>query len=233
MSFRAMASVVAVTAAACLLLAPAAMASSGPVQVTGKQLKSALLPTSDFQPGYSVSNEDDSGRSPEHLVLYNVASMSCRDFWTLAGTAPGFGETAFASDQVLNKPGTAPVVEIFDQSVYQFASTHAASSFYGAVSARYRSSCRSASFSDTKGGTLTETVQSRSSQRVGSHEALLLVEGLSDSKVPGPPVVTWALWTQVNDDIYVIYSQLLNVGSPQPTLSSLTLKLISRVTALR
>jgi hypothetical protein len=233
MSFRARATAVAVTAVAGLFLAPAAMASSGPVQVTGNQLKSALLPTSDFQPGYSVSNEDDSGRSLEHATLFNVASMSCHDFWTLVGTTSGFGETAFAGDQVLNKPGTAAVVEVFDQSVYQFASTHAAASFYGTVSARYRSSCRSASFSDTTGGTLRYTVHSRSEQRVGSHEALLLVEDLSDSKIAGPPVVTWALWTQVNGDVYVVDSQLLNVGSPQPTLSSLTLKLISRVTALR
>jgi hypothetical protein len=43
---------IAVTAAACLLLAPAAMAS--PAQVTGKQLRSALLPASDF--GFAVHN---------------------------------------------------------------------------------------------------------------------------------------------------------------------------------
>jgi hypothetical protein len=233
MSFRARATAIAVTAAGCLLLAPAALASSGPVQVTGQQLRSALLPTADFQPGYSVSNENDSGRGLEHLTLFNVASMSCHDFWALAGTASGFGETAFAGDQVLNKPGTASVVEIFDQSVYQFASTRTAASFYAAVSARYGSSCRSVSFPDTNGGTLKETVHSRSEQRVAGHEALLLVEDLSDSKVSGPPVVTWALWTQVNDDVYVVDSQVLSVESPQPTLSSLTLKLISRVTALR
>jgi hypothetical protein len=53
MSFRAGAgAVVLTTAAACLLLASAAMASSrGPVQLTGKQLKGALLPASDFVAG--------------------------------------------------------------------------------------------------------------------------------------------------------------------------------------
>ena len=47
MSLRAKVSAIVLTAAACMLLAPAAMASShGPIQVTGKQLKSALLPPS-------------------------------------------------------------------------------------------------------------------------------------------------------------------------------------------
>lgn len=72
MSFRARASAVALTAVACILLAPAAMASSGPVQVTGKQLKSALLPASG---------------------------------------------------------GVASVDEVFDQSVYQFASARARSAY--------------------------------------------------------------------------------------------------------
>ena len=48
MPFRVKASVIAVFAAICTLLAPAAMASVGvshaPVQVTGKKLKSGLLP---------------------------------------------------------------------------------------------------------------------------------------------------------------------------------------------
>ncbi len=38
-----------------MLLEPAALASThGPVQVTGRQLKSALLPASDFVAGYTT-----------------------------------------------------------------------------------------------------------------------------------------------------------------------------------
>ena len=52
MPFRVKASVIAVSAAICTLLAPAAMASVGvshaPVQVTGKKLKSGLLPPTGF-----------------------------------------------------------------------------------------------------------------------------------------------------------------------------------------
>ena len=43
--------------------------------------------------------------------------------------AEGFGDTAFATDLVVDKTGTLNPEEIFNQSVYQFASTRAASSF--------------------------------------------------------------------------------------------------------
>ena len=46
-------------------------------------------------------------------------------------------------------------------------------------------------------------------------------------------MVTDALWTVDGTDIYMVSSQLLNVHSPKPTLSSLILKLIARVRALR
>jgi len=52
MPFRVKASAIAVSAAICTLLAPAAMASAGvshaPVPVTGKKLKSGLLPPTRF-----------------------------------------------------------------------------------------------------------------------------------------------------------------------------------------
>ena len=66
MSVRAKASAVALAALAGLLLTPAAMASSGPVQFTGRQLKAALLPASDFVAGYTSTDESDSGRHLEH-----------------------------------------------------------------------------------------------------------------------------------------------------------------------
>jgi hypothetical protein len=46
-------------------------------------------------------------------------------------------------------------------------------------------------------------------------------------------VVTKQLWTIAGTNVYMMQSQLLNVSSPKPTLSSLMLKLISRVRALR
>ena len=236
MSLRAKVSAVAVTAAACMLLAPTAMASSrGPVQVTGKQLKSALLPASDFLPGYAAAGELDSGHALQHGSVYKLPSMSCRNFWpALAVTyiAPGFGETAYAADEVDSKSDTVSVFELFEQEVDQFASTHAASSFFSQLSAKYRS-CPSFSESDTRGGTLRWKVRSRSTQHVGGHPALQLVENQTDSTVSGPPLVIDVLWTTDGTDVYMVSSELLSVSSAQPTLSSLTLKLISRVRSLR
>ena len=217
-----------------MLLAPAAMASShGPIQVTGKQLKSALLPPSDFVSGYAVVYAANSGGRLEHGGIFKLPSMSCRVFWPSVGVTRGFGETAFATDVVGPKSGTVTTVaEIFSQTVYQFASTHTATTFLSQLNAKYRS-CRSTSVSDTKGGTLRWAVHSQSKLRVGGHQALQVVEYLSDSKVPGPPLVGYLLWTVSGADIYLISTQLLSTTSPQPTHSSLTLKLIARVTALR
>jgi PknH-like extracellular domain len=236
MSFRVKASVIAfaTATAACLLLAPTAMASShGPVQVTGKQLKAALLPVSDFVSGYVAEYSANSGNTLEHGSIYNLPSMSCKLFWPSAGVTQGFGETAFATDLVGPKSGVLRTVfEIFSQTVYQFASARTATTFLSRLNAKYQS-CRSVTASDTKGGTLRWTVHSQAKQRVGGHQALQVVEYLSDSKLPGPPMVTYVLWTVNGADIYTISTQLLNTTSPQPTQSSLTLKLIARVSALR
>lgn len=238
MSFRAKASAkvtakvtaVAVTAGACLLFVPAAMAS--PVQVTGKQLRSALLPASDFVAGYVTSNVRDSGGKLEHLRVWNVPTMSCRNFWAFTGQVQGFGETAFATALVDDKTGTASVEEVFEQSVYQFASTHAAASFFGAVSAKYRP-CRSVTEPDGVGGTLRLTVHSQAKQRVGGHHAARIIVYVTDSKVKGPALAIYLLWTVTGTGVYLIDTTLLNTSSPRPTQASLTLKLIARVRALR
>ena len=233
MSFRARASAVVLTAAACLLPATAAMASShGPVQVTGKQLKSALLPASDFVAGYVASNEADSGSKLEHGRLFNMSSMSCARFWTSAGATRGFGETAFATDLVDSDGHVASVYEVFDQTVYQFAGTRVAASFYSQLNAKYRS-CRSVSLPDGAGGSVRLTVHSESKQRVGGHQALQLVEYASDSKINVSSLSTVVLWTIDGADVYLIDTTVLNNTSPKPTQASLTLELIARVRALR
>jgi hypothetical protein len=233
MSLRVKVSAIAIAAASCMLLAPAALASSGPVQVTGKQLKSALLPPADFQAGYGVIFAANSGAALEHGTVFHLSSMSCKVFWPTAGVVRGFGETAFATDLIGVKQGTIPnVFEVFNQSVYQFASTRLATTFLSQLASKYRS-CRSVSVSDTKGGTLRWSVHSQSTQRVGGHPALQVVEYESDSRIPGPPTVTYLLWTVSGADIYLISTEPLSVSKPTPAQSSLTLKLIARVSKLR
>lgn len=232
MSFRSKVSAIAITAAACMVFAPAAMASSGPVQVTGKQLKSALLPGSDFLAGYKAVAEDDSGTKLEHITLFKLPSMSCKDFWLFIGTVGGFGDTAFAGDLIETKSTSVKVFEIFNQIVYQFASTHAATSFYSQLNAKYRS-CRTVTSSDGQGGSLRQTVRSQSKRRVGGHQAVQLVESQSDSKFGGPAVLSYVLWTIDGADIYMISTTPLSISSPKPAQASLTLKLIARVSHLR
>jgi hypothetical protein len=222
---------IAATAAACLLLAPAASASAS-VQVTGKQLRSALLPASDFVAGYVTSAASDSGRRLEHQRLWNVSTMSCKNFWVFTGTVKGFGETAFAGSLVDDKTGTASVEEIFDQAVYQFASSRTASSFLNAVYAKYRS-CRSLTEPDGSGGTVRVTVHSETKQRVGGHQARRIIEYVTDSKIAGPPLQVYLLWTLAGTGVYLIDTTPINISSPQPTQASLTLKLIARVNALK
>ena len=145
MSFRAKASTIAVTAAICTLLAPAAMASPGlshsPVQVTGKKLKGGLLPNSSFLPGYKTLFASNSGGSLERGTTFRIPSMKCSDFWLFAGNTEGFGETAFATETAVSTSASAPV-QIFQQSAYQLASNHAAITLYGQISAKYKS-CKS------------------------------------------------------------------------------------------
>jgi hypothetical protein len=235
MPFRAKASIIAAAAAACALLAPAAMASPGvshsPVQVTGKKLKSGLLPASHILAGYSVIFSNNSGGKLEHGTLFHIPSMKCANFWGFIATVKGFGETAFATD-LAGSGGKTAVEETFQQSVYQFAGNHGAASAFGQIGAKYKS-CRSVSTADGHGGTLRQTVHSRKAERVGGHQSLLLTEYLTDTRIGGPPVVTVALWTVFGSDVYMFSSQLLNVHSPKPTLSSLMLKLIPRIRALR
>ena len=232
MSFRTKLSAIAITAAACVVFAPAALASSGPVQVTGKQLKPALLPASDFLPGYAAGSELDSGRKLEHGTVFKVPSMSCKNFWLFIGIVGGFGDTAYAGDLIDTKSTSATVFETFSQTVYQFASTHAAASFYSQLNAKYRS-CRTVTTSDGKNSSVRRTVRSQSKQHVGGHQAVQLVEAVSVSGVPGAPLLTYVLWTIDGADVYMISTTPLNVSSPKPAQASLTLKLIARVSHLR
>jgi len=226
---RARITVFAATAAAVVLLGPAALAST---PVTGKQLKSALIPASGFLPGYHTIFQNNSGGRPEHGTTRRIPPMSCFIFWASIGVDPGYGETAFADEMAGAGSAPVPVDEVFFQAVYQFATSRGATSLYNQISAKYQS-CRKTSTRDTQGGTLIQLVHARHTENVGGHHALLLTEYLEDSKIPGPPSVTYALWTLDGTGVYTVSIQLLDTSGPQPSLSSLTLKLIARVSALR
>ena len=235
MSFRVKACA-ATVAAACALFTPTAMASPGvshaPAQVTGKQLKNGLLPPTGFLPGYKTLFASNSGGKLENFTTFHIPSMKCSDFWLFNGDVDGFGETAFASETATFKSISAPVQELFEQSVYQFARNHAAATVYAQIGAKYKS-CPSVSSPDGHGGKFKQSVHSRVVERVGGHKSLLLTEFAVQTSQPGPPLVTVALWTLDDNDIYMIHSELIGVKAPKPTLSSLMLKLIPRIRALK
>lgn len=236
MSFRSKAGAVAVAAAMCTLLAPAAIAAPGlshsPAQVTGKKLKTGLLAPTGFLPGYKTLFTSNSGGSLEHSTTFRIPSMKCADFWLFNGNVKGFGETAFATETATSKSASAPVQELFQQSVYQLASNHAATTLYSQIGAKYKS-CKSVTSSDGQGGKVKQTVHSRVAERVGGHQSLLITVYVTVSKIPGPPLVIKALWTLDGTDVYLVNSELINVTAPKPTVSSLMLKLIARVRALK
>ena len=87
--------------------------------------------------------------------------------------------------------------------------------------------------SDGQGGTIRRTVHSQSKQRIGGHQAVQIVEAMTDSAFPGPATLTYVLWTIDGADVYMINTTPLSISSPKPTQASLTLKLITRVTHLR
>jgi hypothetical protein len=113
MSFRVKASAIAVSAAICTLLAPAAMASAGvshaPVQVTGKKLKSALLAPSRFQPGYSTIFAGNSGGKLEHRAVFHIPTMKCVNFWNFMWTIVGTNVYMIDS-QLLNVQSPKPTL---------------------------------------------------------------------------------------------------------------------------
>jgi hypothetical protein len=238
MSFRAKACAAAV-AATCVLFAPAAMASPdsshAPVQVTGKQLRNGLLPPSHLLPGYVTLLSFNSGGSLEHGTSRSIPPMDCFIYLASIGVDKGYGETAFA-DRLAAAKSASPFItqEIFQQAVYQFAGSRAASSFFSQISAKFRT-CKVVVRKDTKGGTLKQVVHSRSALRVGGHPSLQIVEYLTDSRTPAPgtPLVTYWLFTVDGTNVYIINSTLGNVHAPKPSLPSLMLKLIPRVRALR
>jgi hypothetical protein len=54
--------------------------------------------------------------------------MSCFVFWASIGADPGYGETASADEMAGSGSNPVPVAEIFEQAVYQFATSRGVTS---------------------------------------------------------------------------------------------------------
>lgn len=237
MTLRTAAVALAVLAAAGLAFAPAAQASSRSVQVNGNQLKSALLPASDFGSGYESGPAASSGSSLSHLpATDHVSSMSCGTFEAVAGLG-SFGQTAFAFSFVNNpNPWAAyPNTEFnYQQSVDQFASARAASSYYAQAYAKY-AKCRdfTESVPDDSvpgGGSMETTVQSISKTRVGKYQAFQVGQASDLSENTGISIQLNTLVTVAGTDIFAMVSI---GGTNDPISTAVMRELISRVQKLR
>jgi hypothetical protein len=238
MSMRAKIVASIAVASAFVLVPAAAQAATHPVQVTGAQLKSALLPTSTFGSDFSLLGATSSGKSLWHKqATKHVPAMSCTNFEN-AGLA-NFGESAVAVSASIDNSvftSTAPsslsnLTLLYEQEVYQFPSTKAAVAFYNQAYAKY-ASCKS--FNDTAaggGGENTKIVlKSIARTKVGTHPAFKLTQGLGDSGLPGISLNLNTLVTRSGADVFIV----IDFSTTNHTVAPKTmLKLVNRVKALR
>ena len=238
MPFRARIVASAAFVAAGFLLAPAAHAASRPpVQVNGIQLKSALLSPSSFGSDYELLLWARSGKSLWHQRAKNhVSTMNCGDFESGDGIL-GFGETAVALSWVINPdpwPDYPNTQFYYTQSVYQFPSTKAATTYYNQARAKY-AKCQyfteSVPADSVPGsGTLETTTQTLSKASVSNYRAFQVgqISDLTDQA--GITIQQSTLVTVEGTDVFTMNSV---GGTNDPVPTSLMLKLINRVKKLR
>jgi len=220
---------VAAISVAALSLGTATTANAGTVQVDGTQLKAALLPLSDFPPGYAVSNAADSGGRLEAApAKYNLATMSCSS-WEQEFGRQGFGETAVAIGSV--SPSSPNLTEItgYGQLVYQFRTAGAASSFFSRTRAL---GGRCGSFSENRGEVnVTVKIRVVSAPPVGGHAAFWIDQRFSASSISGE---VNALITDEGTDVYGLEGVGVGTAPPSsPSPARRIVKLFARVQALR
>jgi len=237
MLFRSAAVALAALAAAGLLLAPAAQASSRPVQVNGNQLESALLPASAFGSGYQSGPSSGSGGTLFNLPAQDhISRMSCGTFEDLTGLG-SFGQTAFATSYINNPNAMIDYpnsVSTFIQSIDQFASAKAASSYYGQAYAKY-DTCRDFTESVPEdpspgGGSSETTVQTFAKTSVGKYQAFQVGQINDDSGNTGITINLNTLVAVAGTDVFYIVSIAF---TNDPISTAVMHELISRVQRLR
>jgi hypothetical protein len=218
MSLRAMA-VSGLAVAGLLLTVPAAQAAT-PVQLTGAQLATRLLPPSSFPSGYQISkpNTYNSGRRLEHgPVKHHLATFSCKTYIVKSLPRTGFGETATASSVV------AKSAQAYQQVVFQFASTKQATAFYRQLYA-FTVRCRTVTASFH--GTVRLTTQSLKKTHLGRLPAFLAKQTLFATGFPA--TINDTLATVSGRDVLFIDAVGQKVPS-KPALSTAVQNLVTRI----
>jgi hypothetical protein len=227
----------AALAAAGFMLAPAAHASSRPVQVNGNKLANALLPASQFGSDYQRTAWASSGKWLWHMPAKDhVASMSCGKFENSTGFGR-FGETAAALSYIDNSnpwPDYPNTEFYYAQYVDQFASAKAATTFYNQARAKY-AKCRDFTESVPAdgvpgSGSMETTTQSVSNTSVGKYHAFTVGQSADLSDTPGITIMLNTLVTVEGTDVFTMVSV---GGTDDEVPHALMLKLINRVKNLR
>ena len=227
---------IAVAASAFLLVPAAAQAATHPVQVTGAQLKTALLPTSTFGSDFKVLGATSSGTSlwPTKAVKH-ASTMSCVNFENAGAVATGKPRSRSRSRRTAALSPAPPNLDnlnlLYDQSVYQFASTKAASAFYNQAYAKY-ASCKS--FTDTlsgdPNGASTITLKSIAKTKVGTHQAFQLTQIVKRTRALRHFTEAEHAGHRKGADVFIFVN---GSTTNRPVPAKTMLKLINRVAALR
>jgi hypothetical protein len=207
--------------------ATSAVAAPGAVQqLTGTQLAAQLLQASDLPSGFAPSTgaaADTGARLATGAAKYSLASLSCNELVNDFGQA-GFGESAMASNVFANSANG----EIFEEAVYQFATTTEASTFYSALKTRWLA-CGTFTASDNSGDTGSLTVSTDPAPSgVGQEDFAFTMKGTAE----GSKLDEGSTIALEGTDVYAI-SPGEQGGSLPADLdqTTLTQKLISSVTS--
>ena len=237
--FKAIA-VIATAAALSLGMAGSAMASpfSGKAtpapQVTGVRLQSALLPTSAFGSGFTVTQRLNSGKKLRSTRAWiKPSKLSCANFESYIYVW-GFGNTAGAMDSVDNpNPAIADYPSLVlggDQAVLQFKTAQAAASFYNQAYTRYK---QCSAFTETDPGdhsiTWELTNQSLSKTTIRKHQAFQLIQYVDLSALPALNFYANTAVVLAGTNVYTV-DDVNGINDPIP--ASLLGNLINRVQAL-
>jgi len=221
--------VVSIAVAAVWMSIAAACSSSTAQPVTGVQLKSALLPASDFPAGYEIYAKysyDSGSHVSNSPARYDLATMPCGTFAVQLGSH-GFGETAMATDEFLDQGRGQAYVQV----VYQFLHPGIASTFFAGLRT---TTMRCRSFTAPAFGVSTRWTQRASAAAtVSGHQAMQIAQTAVASGTTSNIDYLFVLdGTDVYGTIRVGLGAAVKLPDEPPAPVVIT-RLITRVQALR
>ena len=229
-----------VAAAAALSITAAGMAAAAPLgsanqhvaaavrQVNGLRLQAAMLPASAFGPTIERSDGQNTGaKLLSTHAKYHVPSMKS-DTFELDAFDQGFGNTAGAWVRLTNPDWSSQYPDTIDaafESVYQFATATAATTFYSQGRSKY---VACGSFTDS-GGNFWRTL-SVAKTTVSGHQAFLVSQEAQGPKFPfGVWWYEFTLYVVAGTNVYSFYEE---DGTNDVPSTALMRRLIRQVQAL-